>query len=161
MHALEASKAAPCRPEAAALPPIELLAREWAAIVASSGALGAATTQVLAHRAAMLGSADATPVALQLAELWRMSLEKPLAAWRACALLGSWPWSATELMLRAAARQVSPDTLTMELAAAGAATVRATFDTMHEQVAANVARLEQRCGPSAAAVPEPAAAPGS
>jgi hypothetical protein len=56
------------------------LARESAVIVATRGSLCAAAPEVLAHRLPILGAASPAPVAWQVAELWRMSLEKPLAA---------------------------------------------------------------------------------
>jgi hypothetical protein len=69
------------------------LARESAAIVATSGSLCAAALEVLGHRLPILCAASPAPVAWQVAELWRMSVEKPLAAWQAWASLGTWPRS--------------------------------------------------------------------
>jgi hypothetical protein len=120
------------------------LARESARIVAASGSLYAAALGVLAHRLPILCAASPAPLAWQVAERWRMSLEKPLAIWQASASLGAWPFAAACLMAHRAARQAPPESLALALAANGASAMRATLDTMHQQVAANATRLERQ-----------------
>jgi hypothetical protein len=120
------------------------LVRESAGIVATSGSLCAAALEVLAHRLPIICAASPAPVAWQMAELWQMSLEKPLAAWQAWAPLGAWPLTAACLMARKLAQQAPPETLALALAVDGASAMRATLEAMHLQVAANAARLNRQ-----------------
>ena len=84
-----------------------------------SGALSAATLEVLAHRLPILWATSPAPLAWQMAELWRMQAEKPLAVWQAWASLGVWPLAAAGLVARSAAGQ-TPQTLALAAAADGA-----------------------------------------
>ena len=122
----------------------DCLVRETAGIVATSGSLCAAAFDVLAHRLPIICAASPAPVAWQMAELWQMSLEKPLASWQAWARLGTWPLAAACLMARKAAQPAPPATLALALAIDGASAMRATLDAMHQQVAANAARLDRQ-----------------
>lgn len=120
------------------------LVRESAGIMAASGSLYAAALDVLTHRLPIICAASPAPIAWQVAELWRMSLEKPLAIWQASASLGAWPLAAACLIAHGAVRHAPPESLALALAADGASAMRATLDVMHEQVAANATRLDRQ-----------------
>jgi hypothetical protein len=120
------------------------LARESALIVDMSGALSAAALEVLAHRLPIIWATSPAPLAWQMAECWRMGVEKPLAAWQAWISLCSWPLVAAGLVARSAAGQTPADTLAMVVAADGAATVRTVLDEVHELVTANALRLDRQ-----------------
>ena len=108
-----------------------------------SGALSAATLEVLAHRLPILWAASPAPLAWQMAELWRMQTEKPLALWQAWASLGAWPLAAADLVARSAAGQ-APQTLALAAAADGAKTARTVLRGVHAVVSANARRLGRR-----------------
>ena len=117
------------------------LARESAEIVAMSGALCTAAIEVLAHRLPIIWAASPAPVAWQMAELWRMCLEKPIAGWQAGISLGVWPFTAAGLVARSAAGLTPAEPVALVVTADAATTVRAMLDAVHEQVAANAERL--------------------
>lgn len=122
----------------------DLLARECAAIVVMSGTLSAAALEVLAHRLPILWATSTAPVAWQVAELWRMQLEKPIAVWQAWASLGAWPLAAAGLLARSAAGQTPPHELALVAATDGATTLRVALDEVHELVTANARRLDRQ-----------------
>jgi hypothetical protein len=117
------------------------LARESAEIVAMSGALCTAAIEVLAHRLPIIWASSPAPAAWQMAELWRMCLEKPIAAWQAGVSLGLWPFTAAGLVARSAAAHTPAEAIALVVSADAATTVRAMLDAVHEQVAANAERL--------------------
>jgi hypothetical protein len=125
-------------------PAAERLARDCAAIMTLSGALSLATLEVLAHRLPIVWAASPAPLAWQMAELWRMQVEKPLALWQAWASLGAWPLAAAGLAVRAAAGQPPPQALALAAAAAGARTTRTVLRGVHRVVSANARRLGRR-----------------
>jgi hypothetical protein len=122
----------------------DLLARECAAIVAMSSTLSAAALEVLAHRLPILWASSTAPLAWQIAELWRMQMEKPIAVWQAWTSLGAWPLAAVGLLARSAAGQTPPHALALVAATDGAATLRVALDELHELVAANARRLDRQ-----------------
>jgi hypothetical protein len=123
-------------------PAAERLARDCAAIVTMSGALSA-TLEVLAHRLPIVWATSPAPLAWQMAELWRMQVEKPLAVWQAWASLGAWPLAAAGLLARSVAAQTPPQALALA-AAAGAKTARTVLRGVHAVVSANARRLGRR-----------------
>jgi hypothetical protein len=125
-------------------PAAERLARDCAAIMTLSGALSHATLEVLAHRLPIVWAASPAPLAWQMAELWRMQVEKPLAVWQAWASLGAWPLVAAGLAARAAAGQSPPQALALAAAADGAKTTRTVLRGVHRVVSANARRLGRR-----------------
>lgn len=122
----------------------ERLAQECLAIARVSGALSLAAFEVLAQRLPIVWAASPAPLAWQMAELWRMQAEKPLALWQAWASLGAWPLAAAALLARSAAGQTPPQTLALAAAADGAQTARRVLHGVHAVVSANARRLERR-----------------
>jgi hypothetical protein len=125
-------------------PAAERLARDCAAIVTLGGALSLATLEVLAHRLPIVWAASPAPLAWQMAELWRMQVEKPLAVWQAWASVGAWPLAAAALAARSAAGQTPLQTLALAAAADGAQTARTVLRGVHAVVSANARRLGRR-----------------
>ena len=120
------------------------LLREGTALMAMSGALCAATLEVLAHRLPIIWATSPAPLASQMAELWRMQVEKPLAVWQAWASLGAWPFVAAGLMARAMTARTPPETLAVIAAADGARTAHTVLRDVHAVVSANARRLGRR-----------------
>jgi hypothetical protein len=137
-----ASPMLPVSPAAA-----DRLARECAAIMTMSGALSLATLEVLAHRLPMVWAASPAPLAWQMAELWRMQSEKPLAVWQAWASLGAWPLAAAGLLARSFAAQTPPQTVAWAVAADGAKAAHTVLRGVHARVRANARRLGRRRRP--------------
>ena len=125
-------------------PAAERLARDCAAIVTMSGALSLATLEVLAHRLPIVWAASPAPLAWQVAELWRMQTEKPLALWQAWASLGAWPLATAGLMAQSVAANTPPQALALAAAADGAKTAHTVLSGVHAVVSANARRLGRR-----------------
>jgi hypothetical protein len=122
----------------------EHLARDCAAIATMSGALSLATLEVLAHRLPIVWATSPAPLAWQMAELWRMQTEKPLAVWQAWARLSAWPFAAAGLLAQSVAAQTPPQALALAAAADGARTARTVLRGVHSVVSANARRLGRR-----------------
>jgi hypothetical protein len=122
----------------------DLLARESAAIATLSGALSLAALEVIAHRLPIVWAASPAPLAWQMAELWRMQAEKPLAVWQAWASLGAWPLAAAGLMAGALAARTPPQAVALAAAADSAKTAHAALRGVHAVVSANARRLGRR-----------------
>jgi hypothetical protein len=120
------------------------LTREGAAVVAMSGAVSAAAIEVVAHRLPIIWATSQAPVAWQMAELWRMHFEKPLAVWQAWASLGAWPFAVAGLVARSAAARTPPETVALMAGADGAKTARTVLRGVHAIVSANARRLGRR-----------------
>lgn len=117
------------------------LARDAGRIAVRSGELPAATMLTLAHRVPILWASS--PSAWQQAELWRMTLEKPLVlgtAWTALALAPLQVWLA---LARAWGRRGGA-ALPFELAALGTAAMGDAIGTVHKRVTGNARRLSRR-----------------
>ena len=125
-------------------PAAERLAHDCAAIVTMSGALSLATLEVLAHRLPIVWATSRAPLSWQMAELWRMQTEKPLAVWQAWASLSTWPLAAASLLARSVAAQTPPEALALAAAANGAKTARTVLRGVHAVVSANARRLGRR-----------------
>ena len=125
-------------------PAAERVARDCAAIMTMSGALSAATLEVLAHRLPIVWAASPAPLAWQMAELWRMQTEKPLALWQAWASLGAWPLATVSLMAQSVVANTPPQALALAAAADGAKTARTVLRGVHAVVSANARRLGRR-----------------
>lgn len=131
-------------PVASGGPVAERLARDCAAIVTMSSALSLATLEVLAHRLPIVWATSPAPLAWQMAELWRMQSEKPLAVWQAWASLGAWPLAAAGLLARSVAAQTPPQELALAAAADGAKTAHTVLREVNAVVSANARRLGRR-----------------
>jgi hypothetical protein len=117
------------------------LVRDAARIVTRGSELPAATMLTLAHRLPILWTTS--PGAWQQAELWRMSLEKPLVLggiWADLALSPLRFWLAV-------ARSWGPRhgaALPLELAALATAALDDAIGPVHRRVTRNVGRLSRR-----------------
>jgi hypothetical protein len=125
-------------------PAADRVARDCAAIVTMSGALSLATLEVLAHRLPIVWAISSAPLTWQMAELWRMQTEKPLAVWQAWASLSAWPLAAAGLMAQSVAAQTPPQALALAAAVDGAKTARTVLRDVHAVVSANARRLGRR-----------------
>jgi hypothetical protein len=134
-------------PAGPVVPAADRLARDCAAIVTMSGALSLATLEVLAYRLPIVWATSPAPLSWQVAELWRMQTEKPLAVWQAWASLGAWPLAAAGLLAQSVAAQTPPQTLALAAAADGAKTAHTVLRGVHAVVSANARRLGRRRRP--------------
>ncbi|MGH6895445.1 MAG: hypothetical protein ACREJ5_02695 [Geminicoccaceae bacterium] len=117
------------------------LARDAGRIEMRSSELPTATMLTLAHRVPILWASS--PSAWQQAELWRMSLEKPLVLGRVWAALALSPLQVWMAFARAwGARGAAA--LPFELAALGTAAIGDAIGTVHKRVAGNARRLSRR-----------------
>jgi hypothetical protein len=117
------------------------LVRDAARILTRSSELPAATMLTLAHRLPLLWAAN--PGAWQQAELWRMSLEKPLVlghVWTAWALSPLQFWLA---MARAWGPRGGA-ALPLEIAALATAALGDSIAPVHRRVTRNARRLSRR-----------------
>jgi hypothetical protein len=117
------------------------LVRDAGRIVTRGSELPAATMLTLAHRLPLLWTAS--PGAWQQAELWRMSLEKPLVLGRVWAALALSPLQ----FWLAVARAWGPRdgaALPLELAALATAALGDTIGPVHRRVTRNARRLSRR-----------------
>jgi hypothetical protein len=117
------------------------LVRDAGRIAVRSSELPVATVLTLAHRVPILWATG--PSAWQQAELWRMSLEKPLvlgAVWTALALAPLQGWLALARAWGARGGAMLP----FELAALGTAAIGDAVGTVHKRVTRNARRLSRR-----------------
>jgi hypothetical protein len=117
------------------------LFRDAGRIVTHGSELPAATMLTLAYRLPILWATS--PSAWQQAELWRMSLEKPLVlghVWTALALSPLQVW----LALARAWGPRGGATLPLELAALAPAALSDTIAPVHRRVTRNARRLSRR-----------------
>ena len=117
------------------------LVRDAGRIAVRSSELPVATVLTLAHRVPILWATS--PSAWQQAELWRMSLEKPLvlgAVWTALALAPLQGWLALARAWGARGGAMLP----FELAALGTAAIGDAVGTVHKRVTRNARRLSRR-----------------
>lgn len=117
------------------------LFRDAGRIVAHGSELPAATMLTLAHRLPILWAVS--PTAWQQAELWRMSLEKPLVLGRAWTALALSPLQLWLAFARAWGPRGSA-ALPFELAALTTAAVGDAIAPVHRRVTRNARRLSRR-----------------
>ena len=120
---------------------VRRLVRDAGRIVVRSSELPAATMLTLAHRVPILWATS--PSAWQQAELWRMSLEKPLvlgAVWTGLALAPLQGWLAFARAWGARGGAILP----FELAALGTAAIGDAVGMVHRRVTRNARRLSRR-----------------
>ncbi len=135
---------APPRPGPVLPAAADRLARDCAAIMTMSGALSLATLEVLAHRLPIVWATSPAPLAWQMAELWRMQTEKPLALWQAWASLERLAAGSRRPHRAIGRRAAPPQTLALAAAADGAKTARTVLRGVHAVVSANARRLGRR-----------------
>ena len=116
------------------------LGRDAARIATLAGAMPAATAVTLAHRLPLLAGAGQASALANAAEVWRMTLEKPLAFWQAWLASAGLPLQLCRLWAGGAGR---PD-LALRLAGAQFAALRAGLTPIHARVTGNARRLSRR-----------------
>jgi hypothetical protein len=116
------------------------LARDATRLGTLAGALPAATAVTLAHRLPLLAGLGGSAALGQTAELWRMTLEKPIAFWQAWTACATLPLQLGSLCVSGSGR---PD-LALRLAAAGIAAMHVGLTPIHARVTGNARRLSRR-----------------
>jgi hypothetical protein len=116
------------------------LGRDAARLGTLAGAMSAATAVTLAHRLPLLAGVGPASALAHTAELWRMTLEKPLAFWQAWLATASPPLQLCSLWAGGAGR---PD-LALRLAGAQLAALHAGLTPIHARVTGNARRLSRR-----------------
>ena len=119
------------------------VARETARLTAIGAALPGATALTLAHRLPILYGASSASALWQTAEIWRMTLEKPLAFWQGWLRAGPWPWQLWSIWLAALQPGRSQPELALRLSAAGLGAMRRGLAPGHARVAGNARRLNR------------------
>ena len=114
------------------------MVRDASRIAVRSSELPAATMLTLAHRVPILWATS--PSAWQQAELWRMSLEKPLALGAVCTALALAPLQGWLALARAWGAP-GGIMLPIQLAALGTAAIGEAVGTVHKRVTGNARRL--------------------
>jgi hypothetical protein len=118
------------------------LAREALRLSAIGAALPGASAVTLAHRLPILAGLSQASALSQTAELWRMTLEKPLALWQSSLAVATVPWQLWSLWASAPGWVDSGHAdLGLRLAAAGLGGVRAGLRPIHASVTGNARRL--------------------
>jgi hypothetical protein len=117
------------------------LARDAGRIAVRSSELPTATMLTLAHRVPILWASS--PSAWQQAELWRMTLEKPLVLGRVWASLALSPLQVWLALARAWGPR-GGTALPFELAALNTAAMGDAIGTVHKRVTRNARRLSRR-----------------
>ena len=121
------------------------LAREALRLSAIGAALPAASAVTLAHRLPILAGMGQASALSQSAELWRMTLEKPLALWQSWLAVATLPWQLWSLCAAAPGWPASGQAdLGLRLAAAGLGGMRAGLTPIHLSVTGNARRLGGR-----------------
>ena len=118
------------------------LAREAVRLSAIGVALPGASAVTLAHRLPTLAGLSQASALSQTAELWRMTLEKPLAVWQSWLAVATVPWQLWNLWASAPGWPGSGQAdLGLRLAAAGLGGLRAGLRPIHVSVTGNARRL--------------------
>jgi hypothetical protein len=118
------------------------LAREALRLSAIGAALPGASAVTLAHRLPILAGLSQTSALSQTAELWRMTLEKPLAVWQSWLAVATVPWQLWSLWASAPGWPHSGGAdLGLRLAAAGLGGMRVGLAPIHAGVTGNARRL--------------------
>ena len=118
------------------------LSRDAARIGTLAGAMPAATAVTLAHRLPLLAGVGQASALAHTAELWRMTLEKPLAVWQSWLAVATVPWQLWSLWASAPGWPHSGGAdLGLRLAAAGLGGMRAGLAPIHAGVTGNARRL--------------------
>ena len=120
------------------------VARETMRVGAIGAALPGATASTLAHRLPILAGMSSATALWQAAEIWRMTLEKPLAYWQGWLRAGPWPWHLWSMWAEALTPGRSQPDLALRLAATGLGAVRRGLAPGHARVVANARRLSRR-----------------
>ena len=123
------------------------VAREGARLGAIGAALPAASAITMAHRLPILTGLSSASALWQAAEVWRMTLEKPVAFWQGWLAFSSLPWRLWSIWAAAmAAGRVQPE-VALRLTGAGLGAVRRGLAPGHARVVGNARRLDRRAKP--------------
>jgi hypothetical protein len=125
------------------------VARESARLGALGATLPAASAVTLAHRLPILAGLSSASAFWQAAEVWRMTLEKPVAFWQAWLALGPLPWQLYSIWAAAMARSRSQPELALRLSGAGLDAMRRSLGPGHARAVGNARRLARRGKPRA------------
>ena len=123
------------------------VARETVRLGAISAALPAASAVTLAHRLPILAGLSSASALWQAAEVWRMTLEKPVAFWQAWLALGPLPWQLWSIWAAALTPGRGQPDLALRLAGAGLGAMRRGLVPGHARVVGNARRLNRRAKP--------------
>jgi hypothetical protein len=122
------------------------VARESARLGAIGAALPAASAVTLAHRLPILAGLSPASALWQAAEIWRMTLEKPVAFWQGWLALGPLPWQWSSIWAAALAPGRGGPELALRLSGAGLGAMRRSLAPAHARVVGNARRLKRRAG---------------
>jgi hypothetical protein len=123
------------------------VARESAHLGAIGAALPAATAVTLAHRLPILAGQSSATAFWQAAEVWRMTLEKPVAFWQAWLALGPLPWQLWSIWAAALGARRSQPELALRLTGTALGAMRRGLAPGHETVVGNARRLAAHATP--------------
>jgi hypothetical protein len=107
----------------------------------------AASSVTLAHRLPILAGLSSASAFWQAAELWRMTLEKPVAFWQAWLALGPLPWQLCSIWAAALAPGRRQPELAPRLILAGLGAMRRSLGPGQARAVANARRLARRAKP--------------
>jgi hypothetical protein len=114
---------------------------------AIGAALPAASAVTVAHRLPILAGLSPASAPWQAAEVWRMTLEKPIALWQAWLALGALPWQLWRIWAASLATGRAQPELALRLAGVGLGAMRRSMAPAHAQVVGNARRLNRRAKP--------------
>jgi hypothetical protein len=123
------------------------VARESARFSAIGAALPAAAAVTLAHRLPILAGLSSATAFWQAAEVWRMTLEKPVAFWQAWLALAPLPGELCSIWAAALAPARSQPELALRLTGASLVAIRRGLAPGHARVVGNARRLARRAKP--------------
>jgi hypothetical protein len=123
------------------------VARESARLGAISAALPVASAATIAHRMPILAGLSSASALWQAAEVWRMTLEKPVAFWQAWLSFGPLPWQLWNIWAAALTSGRSQPDLALRLAGASVGAARRGMAPGHARVVGNARRLARRAKP--------------
>jgi hypothetical protein len=107
----------------------------------------AASAVTLAHRLPILAGLSSASALWQAAELWRMTLEKPVAFWQWWLALGPLPWQLWSIWAAALAPGRRQPALVLRLTGAGLGAMRRSLRPGHARAVGNARRLARRAKP--------------
>jgi hypothetical protein len=123
------------------------VACETARLGAIGATLPAASAATVAHRLPILTGLSSASAFWQAAELWRMTLEKPMAFWQAWLALGPLPWQLWSIWAAGLAPGRRQPELALRLSGAGLGAMRRSLGPGHARVVGNARRLARRAKP--------------